>query len=144
MKNLPILIVDDNEGDRYLLTRQLKDTQLPISKVFEAENGEDALEIFKNYEEYLAQNPSNYPPLLVFLDVNMPLIDGHTFLKEFNELRKRENLKSIIIMMFSTSEREEDKKNALEYDFVKDYLIKGTFDSDQLKERINDLFSFEC
>jgi hypothetical protein len=38
--------------------------------------------------------------------------------------------------MFSTSEREEDKANIMGHEFVKDYLVKGAFTSQQLKEKV--------
>ena len=136
MDEFSVLIVDDNEGDRYIINRHLKETKLPICKIFEEQDGESALDFFLNFEDNIQSFPNGFPPTLVFLDINMPLLDGHGFLKKFSELRERKEYKSIVIMMFSSSERDEDKEHAMGYHFVKEYLVKGSYTSADLKEKI--------
>ncbi|MBC85871.1 MAG: hypothetical protein CL677_01735 [Bdellovibrionaceae bacterium] len=135
MSIISVLIVDDNENDRYLLSRQLEETGLEI-KSFEKTDGKSALEFFEDYDVNRKKYPEHYPPHIVFLDINMPLVNGYEFLQKFAELRTKVDIKACVVMMFTSSEREEDRKKALSFDFVSDYLIKGDFSSEQLREKI--------
>lgn len=63
----------------------------------EAINGEDAL---VRLEEGLV-------PDLIFLDLNMPRVDGKQFLAE---LRQIEHLRHIPVIIYTTSSHESDKK----------------------------------
>ena len=89
MDRLSILIVDDNASDRYLLKRHLEGLGFPV-KFFETEDGVEALEFFKNYEKNRELYPKDYPPMIVFLDINMPRMNGFAFLEEFSKLRNRD------------------------------------------------------
>jgi len=131
----PILIVDDDEVDRYVLKRLVKASGLDLT-IFEKMDGKEALDFFENYEENKRQHPESYPPILIFLDINMPRINGIEFLEKFSHLRKIIEIDSCVIIMFSSSEREEDKQKIMAYDFVKDYVVKGTLTAEELKEKI--------
>ena len=41
----------------------------------------------KNDEENRAKHPQDYPPLVIFLDINMPLLNGFEFLEQFKPIR---------------------------------------------------------
>lgn len=138
MKKIAVLIVDDNEDDRYLLKRELSKTNLNI-EVFEESDGEDALTFFEKNNTMREKYPGIYPPLVIFLDINMPIVDGFSFLEAFTVLREKLNLYSSVVMMFSSSARPSDVEKALSYDFVSDYLTKGAFDIDALASKIKTL-----
>lgn len=140
MNSIPVIIIDDDEVDRYSLKRDLKSTGLSFT-IFEKENGMEALEFFKDYENQKAQHSENFPPIISFLDINMPLLTGHEFLQEFAKLRETTDVISNIVMMFTSSEREEDINQSLSYPFVKDYLIKGKYDKDELRLKIEKALS---
>jgi hypothetical protein len=135
MKEVPVLIIDDSEDDRYLLSRQLKKTNLNII-ILEAKDGEEGLELFRAHQENREKFPNKFPPIIIFLDINMPRADGHQFLKEFSELKSRESIETDVIMMFTSSDQGEDKEKALSYDFVRDYLLKGKFSLGDLKKKV--------
>jgi CheY-like chemotaxis protein len=135
MKTLSILLVDDNEADRYLFRRQLKGTGLSY-KLFEEEDGQYALEFFQNYEENKSKFPEEYPPLLVFLDINMPLLDGLGFLEQFSRVRAGLPNASTVVLMLTSSLSESDRQTAESYHFVKGYMEKGHFSIDELKQEI--------
>jgi CheY-like chemotaxis protein len=135
MKQVSALIIDDSSADCYLLSRQLKETGL-VEHIFERNDGQAALDFLIDYETNSNLYPKGFPPVLVFLDINMPILDGYGFLKEFDKLRKTSKYDSCIFMMFTSSGQQVDKDEALEYEFVKDYLLKGQFSTEELKERI--------
>lgn len=62
-----ILIVEDNKINRAMLSEILASDYA----VLEAENGKEALSVLKQYKEKIS---------LILLDINMPVMDGYTFL----------------------------------------------------------------
>jgi len=134
MDKISVLIVDDSTVDRYILIRQLK--KMGIVDIFEKDDGASALEFLEKYEENAITYNGKFPPVIIFLDINMPLVGGFEFLEKFEELRNRLELKSCVIMMFSSSERPEDKEKAFHFDFVKDFLTKGDISIEDLKSKI--------
>ena len=139
-KNLSILVVDDSETDRYLLKRLIQKTEL-IEFIYEVENGQEALD---HLEKMLLNSNDEQEvrfPNIIFLDVNMPLLNGFEFLQkylDFTQENKQFPISNII--MFSSSENEEDRKKALAYDFVNDYMIKGSAGTKEIKNKIEDIF----
>lgn len=134
MEKISVLIVDDSTVDRYILIRQLK--KIGIVDIFEKDDGSSALEFLENYEKNAITFNGKFPPVIIFLDINMPRIGGFEFLERFEQLRNRLQLKSCVIMMFSSSERPEDKERAMHFDFVKDFLTKGELSVEELKSKI--------
>lgn len=131
-----VLIVDDSRPDRYLLRRDLSRTSLEVS-VQESADGQEALDFLVEHTRNKSKLQHEFPPDLIFLDVNMPRVDGFTFLERFSALRReQEELRTCVIMMFSSSEHPADRERALAYDFVKGYVIKGTTSTQELHEQI--------
>ncbi|MGI9288474.1 MAG: response regulator [Pseudomonadales bacterium] len=135
-----ILIIDDNEVDRYLLKRMLKNTTLDIV-TFEKENGAEALEFLRDYVANRKRYPDDFPPLLLFLDINMPIMNGWEFLAEFAKLRVTIDLNSSTIVMLSSSNSEADYEKAKQFDFVANYIVKGQHTTDELVNTITSVGS---
>jgi CheY-like chemotaxis protein len=85
------LIVDDSKESRYLLGRMLKKSF--NVKIVEAEDGKDAL------EKIPKENPD-----IVFLDYEMPSLDGKETLRALRSEREYRNLPVVIVS--SHSERD--------------------------------------
>ncbi|TDF41757.1 response regulator [Alteromonadaceae bacterium M269] len=134
MKELSVLIVDDSEIDRYILTRQLRESG--VKNIFEQDDGSSAIKQLEEFEANSDLYEGKFPPVIIFLDINMPNLGGFGFLKKFAEVRKELGLESCVIMMYSSSERQEDKENAYQFDFVKDYIVKGELTSEDLKRKL--------
>ncbi|WP_299263436.1 response regulator [uncultured Psychrosphaera sp.] len=137
MKQINVLIIDDCEVDRYILKRHLN--KIGVMNVFEKDDGLSALQFLKDYEENRKIYKDKFPPIVIFLDINMPNIGGFEFLEKFAELRKTLELKSCVIMMYSSSDLPEDKARASSFNFVKDFLTKGEIQIDELKTKIEAL-----
>lgn len=139
MKRVSILIVDDNDIDCYLLKRELEELDYEIVTIVK-HDGKDAIAFFEQYEEQKKLLKGDFPPLLVFLDINMPLMNGLDFLQAYDKLRhENSELKSTIIMMFTSSKNPKDIQSSLGYSFVSGYLVKGEYTSVELKGIIEKL-----
>jgi CheY-like chemotaxis protein len=89
-----LLLVDDDEDDREIFLSVVQ-TIAPTIECRMATNGQDAL-------NKLSQHPDL--PDLIFLDLNMPLMDGRQFLRE---VKKHETLKEIPVIVLTTSSDKE-------------------------------------
>ncbi|MFK7995209.1 MAG: response regulator [Granulosicoccus sp.] len=133
-----VLIVDDSKEDRYLLQRYLKKTNLSLV-VLEASNGQDAIDFFITpRDELLAQHPDIQEPLVVFLDINMPIMTGWEFLSELEQRQDELALKHSIVVMYSTSDADYEKERAGKFSAVSRYIVKSETTPETLKQVILD------
>lgn len=89
-----ILIADDDGDDIEFLCEGIEKT-LSSVKIDAVKNGEECL-------GYLA---ANKPPDVIFLDLNMPMLNGFECLKEMS---KKDALKNTNVIIYSTSNYESD------------------------------------
>ena len=61
---------------------------------------------------------------------------GFEFLQHFAELKTQQNLDICQIVMYSGSDDPQEKARAMQYDFVKGFLIKGESSTEDLKREI--------
>ena len=100
MKEIHILLVEDNEGDIVLTMEALEDARVQ-NKVTVKKDGAVALDYLA---DLAAQSPEDLPDLIL-LDINLPKIDGKEVL---NYIKKDEQLKKIPVVMLTTSSSQQD------------------------------------
>lgn len=83
-------------------------------------NGKEALDYFKASLENLSEERL---PDIIFLDLNMPVMDGWEFLNEFIKIKNNFN-KKITLYVVSSSIDPRDLERAKSFSLVTDYLIK--------------------
>jgi CheY-like chemotaxis protein len=137
MQQPSVLIIDDSEIERYMLSHQLE--QIGISEIIQKSDGTSGLEFLKDYTQNQQQFGANFPPAIIILDVNMPIMGGFEFLQKFAELKTQVDLALCQIVMYSGSDDPQEKARALQYDFVKSFLIKGESSTEELKTEIGAL-----
>lgn len=101
MKDIHILLVEDNEGDIVLTKEALSDAKIK-NKVSVAKDGEEAIR-FVNAG--LVNNGEDSLPDLILLDINLPKVDGKEVL---HYLKTTPSLKKIPVVMLTTSSSEMD------------------------------------
>ena len=119
MKKLKsILLVDDNNATN-LLHRKIIERFDAADQIHVARTGEEALDFLA--ECYFKVDKQECPEL-IFVDINMPRMDGWEFLAEY---RKRNYMqKPSVICMLSGSLNEHDQSRALALEEVSDYYEK--------------------
>jgi CheY-like chemotaxis protein len=95
-----LLIVDDNSFD-ILYTKRVLEKTGQFERVFSVTDGSEALALFQDYEASRRQHPEAFPPLVILLDINMPLMNGFEFLSAYAELEGDEEYEPSIIVMLT-------------------------------------------
>lgn len=122
-KALNILLIEDDDGDAMAVGRAFRKARV-ANPIVRAIDGRDALELLRSDDRRGLQSP-----FVVFLDVNMPRMNGHEFLAE---IRKDPALRKLIIFMLSTSRDKRDIDAAYDRN-VAGYIVKGTAGEDFLE-----------
>lgn len=115
-----ILFVDDDHIALVLNQKLVEKTNFAKS-IVTASNGELALEYFSKLLQSKA-DPSQYPQF-VFLDLNMPIMDGWEFLTRFAE-PTYDVFRNTKIVVLSSSINPQDLERSKKYDMVIDFISK--------------------
>ena len=110
-----ILIIDDDPDCRMLVRDSIEGARI-INEIFEAETGEDGLAFLNDCCE---SNDLTLPGL-IYLDINMPGIDGLQVLKQ---IRSDARFQHIPVVMMTSLDHDREKNLAAEYG-ANSYTIK--------------------
>jgi|GEM_PF-6508312 len=116
-RRLRILVVDDDESDRYLVSRRLSRLEQFCPEILEARTGEEGLRRFREES-----------PDCVFLDFRMPMVDGLEFLRRLASERGRI---TVPVVMLTSEQDESVIRRALTLG-VADYVEKAAASSELL------------
>jgi two-component system, chemotaxis family, chemotaxis protein CheY len=117
---LDVLIVDDSAAIRKILHRVLVQADVPLGKVHEASDGNEALAKLK------AEKVG-----LILSDINMPNMDGIEFL---TKVKADVAFKDVPIIMVTTEGSQAKVMQALELGAIG--YVKKPFTADQIKEKL--------
>lgn len=126
-----ICIVDDDEIYKFTVNKTIELKKL-ARKVLFFSDGEEAL-------DFMMDNVGNnhHLPDIIFLDINMPVMDGFQFMEEFVKLKPKVG-KKIVIYMVTSSVDPLDISRAKKIADISDYLIKP-INPDQLSALVQGL-----
>jgi CheY-like chemotaxis protein len=96
------MIIDDDSDDRDLFGEALAEADDSYSLI-SAKDAEHAMEIISD--------PAFEAPIFIFLDLNMPKMNGWACLSQFRKIQK---LRASHVIMYSTSQTEEDMRRAID------------------------------
>jgi CheY-like chemotaxis protein len=100
MNNKKFLVIDDDTDDRELFCEALASID-PVIICEHAVDGKEALTKLSTKE---IEKPD-----IIFLDINMPIMNGWQFL---THLKKEEHYKEIPVIVYTTSSTQKDKRIA--------------------------------
>ena len=112
-----IAVVDDDSVYQFTASRTLKATQL-AHEILQFQNGKEAL-------SFLRERPADARPLpdIIFLDINMPIVDGFVFLYEFEKFNEFVKSKCKVIIL-SSSDNKRDIDKIVNNDHVIKFITK--------------------
>ncbi len=102
-----IMIVEDSHHDYDLLKRAIDKTGFDCD-VIRFESGDDAIAYLQNSNNNNDEQPQ---PDFIFLDLNMPGLDGRDVLKKIKE---NDNISKIPVAILTSSEKESDIEKCYE------------------------------
>lgn len=135
MKKLKcILLIDDDEATNYLHKLYIEQANI-VENIRIAYNGIEALEYLKN-----TQNSEYLIPELIFLDINMPGMNGWEFLEEYKKLDVKIKGSAIVIML-TASINPDDEAIGISHPNVVGYITKPLL-PEKIIETYNKIFVF--
>lgn len=112
------MLIDDNPHDNFFHDRVIRLNNFSDTVIIKT-NAKDALEYLKSNE--FEKDKASID--LIFLDINMPGMNGWDFLEEYNLLNKDAQSRLMVVML-TTSENPEDYAQSKKWNFVTDYKTK--------------------
>ncbi len=124
MKSIHILLIEDNEGDIVLTKEALLDCKI-VNTISVVRDGWEAIQYLEKIELF----SESQTPDIIFLDINLPKMDGHQVL---NRIKLNHHIKKVPVVIITTSLSERDKLNSYS-DIVTSFITKPIEEFDLLK-----------
>lgn len=130
-----LLVIEDSDEDFEALRRVMQRQEV-VSHVFRCTDGDEALDFLYHTGAY--QNPQTAPrPSIILLDLNLPGTDGREVLEQ---IKQDKNLKSIPVVVFTTSSNPRDIEICYRFCAVS-YILKP-IDINRLVETIQSFITY--
>lgn len=131
-----VLLVEDDAEDRWMVERGFRESACNIRLVV-VDNGRKALEYLRRQGEY-AQG--NHPqPDLIMLDLNLPITDGASVLRE---VKSDDALKTLPVIVFTTSGSSYDIQRC--YELGANSYVRKPSDHHKFMAAISVMAQFWC
>ena len=121
LKYYAVMLIDDNEIDNLINQKMIEAANIS-EHIYTHTGARSAIEFLRNLEK-LENESKKVLPEVIFLDIDMPLMDGFQFLDEFEKLNNATKNKCKIVMLTS-SINPQDFNRSKKYENVKLYLNK--------------------
>lgn len=105
-----VLLIDDDDPTNYL-NRLIVEQVDCADSIQVVQSGQEALDYLTNAGTYQTGNTHFPQPDLIFLDINMPGMDGWEFLEKYKALTNGQKAK-IVMVMLTTSLNPDDELRA--------------------------------
>ncbi len=117
-KKISILIIDDDEINNLICTKVIKDYN-PMAEVDSVTSGSKGLD----YLNASMDNLESQLPDVIFLDINMPAMNGWDFIREYRKINSNMD-KEIKLFVLTSSQYYQDSELADQYDEVQKLITK--------------------
>ena len=125
-----VLLIDDSVLDNFI-NEKMMELNCFANKIYVTSSGTSALEFINNLIVLGGAAEEIYPSI-IFVDINMPNMDGFSFIEKFRKINV-DKLKKSKIVILTSSVNMEDKQRAEKIDgdvfFVNKPLTKAILDT---------------
>ena len=125
-----IMLIDDNEIDNFINQKMIEGCNFS-DNIYIHTSSKSALEFLKNLERGGDKMPDHLIPEIIFLDINMPIMDGFQFIGEFEKFAEAYKDKIKVVMLSTSinpSDIEAANKNKHILKFINKPLTKENLD----------------
>ena len=129
-----ILLVEDDPGHARLIVKNLRRSNI-MNDIVKVSDGQQALDYLFSEGKYVGDNPPN--PLLVLLDLNLPVLDGYQVLQS---MKSDERTRSIPVIILTTMDDTREVSRC--YELGCNIYITKPVDYKQFSEAIRKLGLF--
>jgi len=127
---LNVLLIDDDFLNNYISTKFIKRYFID-SNITSCLNGKIAIDLLADYKA--TQPEFNYD--YIFLDLNMPVMNGWEFLEQYTFLKIDPTAKSNLYLLTSSIHKD-DVSKAGKYPLIKDFITKPLY-----SEKVMEIFN---
>jgi CheY-like chemotaxis protein len=96
------LLIDDNDLDNFINQKMMESTHFS-KHIHISINGEVALDFIN---DLIASENKPYPDIM-FVDLNMPIMDGFEFIEKFKKIKNEKLMESKIVILTSSINQED-------------------------------------
>lgn len=128
-----IMLIDDNKDDNFFHERVIRRSNA-ADIVVVRESGEEALHYLLSKNDHPEAHPC-----LIFLDINMPGMNGWEFIEEYKKLDSELQGKMVVVML-TTSNNPDDRQKASVYNELAGFRTKP-LTKEMLDEVLEEYFS---
>lgn len=122
MKLEKVICVDD-DPIALLLSKLVLSKSDFATQIITAANGEIAIQYLER-PEVINEHSNSTNPLVILLDLNMPVMDGWEFLEQFNTTLYTEHYKDVKVILLSSSIDPNDIERSKDFPMVSAFLPK--------------------
>src|SRR6478735_2255287 len=112
-----VMLVDDNDTDNFIHKRVIELTGF-ANKIIVKNSGKSALEFLQANQSTLENLPD-----IIFLDINMPIVDGFVFLFEYENFPDELKQKCKVVIL-SSSDNKRDIDRIVDNEYVINFITK--------------------
>ena len=116
-----VMLLDDNEVDNFVNKKMLENSNF-AGQIYVHTSSKGALEFLNNLDTN-GQASKDLIPDIIFVDINMPIMDGFQFLEEFEKVPDGVRSKSKVVML-TTSINPNDIQRCAENERIFKYFNK--------------------
>lgn len=113
-----VCLIDDDKIYQFTAKKMLEATGM-AKDIRSFYDGSEAIAFFSGEN---GKDPENLPDV-IFLDINMPIMNGWEFLEEYEKIRNHFP-KSMALYVVSSSVDDADIRRSRQYNSVTDYIVK--------------------
>jgi len=103
-----VMLIDDNELDNFI-NEKILESNLFAKKIYTNTSGKSAIEFLNNMVT-MGEEFSGIYPEVIFVDLNMPMIDGFQFIEYFKKNNEAQLLQPRLVILTSSIYHEDREK----------------------------------